>query len=74
MDFPNAIALNHKSTVHKSKKLKRRQYEEWSLNVERGTFTPLIFSAIGSAASTATEFLKWLEDQICRRHHRAHRH
>ena len=39
---------------------KRREYEQRVREVDRGTFTPLVFSSSGSAGTAASAFLKRL--------------
>ena len=61
--YPHARSHRHRSLpqIYRSQEQeKRRQYEERILNVERGTFTPLVFSATGGAGPAATAFLKRL--------------
>ena len=51
--------------IYRSQEMeKRRQYQERILNVDGGTFTPLVFSAMGGAGPAASTFLKCLADKI----------
>ena len=69
--YPHARSHGHRSLpqIYRSQEQeKRRQYEERILNVERGTFTPLVFSAMGGAGpAAATAFLKRLADKYAPR-------
>ena len=68
--YPHARSHRHRSLpqIYRSQEQeKRRQYEERILNVERGTFTPLVFSATGGAGPAATAFLKRLADKYSSR-------
>ena len=68
--YPHARSHRHRSLpqIYRSQEQeKRRQYEERILNVERGTFTPLVFSATGGAGPAATAFLKRLTDKYASR-------
>ena len=63
--------------IHRSQEQeKRRQYEEriYILNVERGTFTPLVFSATGGAGPAATAFFwnGWPTSMRHKSHHHTH--
>jgi hypothetical protein len=46
---------------------KKRQYNDRIMNVEHGTFTPLIFSVNGGAGPEATKFHKHIADLISRK-------
>ena len=68
--YPHARSHRRRSLrqIYRSQEQeKRRQYEERILNVERGTFTPLVFSATGGAGPAATAFLKRLADKYSSR-------
>ena len=45
-------------------KTKRREYEERIREVDRGSFTPLVFSSSGGAGPAATAFLKRLASRL----------
>ena len=53
---------------------KRRDYEDRVRNVERGTFTPLVFSATGGAGPAATTFLKRLADKVAEKRNSSYAH
>ena len=40
-----------------SEKLKKRAYNAWILEIEKGTFSPLVFSCSGGASTEATMFI-----------------
>ena len=65
--YPHARSHCHRSLpqIYRSQEMeKRRQYQERILNVDGGTFTPLVFSAMGGAGPAASTFLKCLADKI----------
>ena len=65
--YPHACSHCHRSLpqIYRSQEMeKRRQYQERILNVDGGTFTPLVFSAMGGAGPAASSFLKCLADKI----------
>ena len=65
--YPHARSHCHRSLpqIYRSQEMeKRRQYQERILNVDGGTFTPLVFSAMGGAGPAASTFLKRLADKI----------
>ena len=43
---------------------KRLEYEEWIVNIERGSFTPVVLATPGACGSAADRFIKWLERQL----------
>ena len=45
-------------------KNKKREYNDRVLNVEKATFTPLVFSTTGGMALEASQFLKHLAEKI----------
>ena len=45
--------------------LKKKEYNERILEIEKGSFTPLIFSCSGGAGKEATKFLKALAEKLC---------
>ena len=67
--YPHARSHRHRSLpeIYRSQEQeKRRQYEERILTVERGTFTPLVFSATGGAGPAATlSLLETAGRQVC---------
>ena len=53
------------SQMYKShEKNKKREYNDRVLNVEKATFTPLVFSTTGGMAIEASQFLKHLAEKI----------
>ena len=65
--YPHAHSYRHRTLeqLYRSHEQdKRRDYEDRVRNVERGTFTPLVFSATGGADPAATTFLKRLADKV----------
>ena len=65
--YPHAGSHCHRSLpqIYPSQEMeKRRQYQERILNVDEGTFTPLVFSAMGGAGPAASTFLKGLADKV----------
>ena len=65
--YPHARSYRHRTLeqLYRSHEQdKRRDYEDRVRNVERGTFTPLVFSATGGAGPAATTFLKRLADKV----------
>ena len=52
------------SLYDRSEKEKKRMYNHRVMSVEQGTFTPLAFTATGSAAPECTAFLKKLSIKI----------
>ena len=47
---------------------KRRSYEQRVLEVEHGSFTPLVFAATGGMGPAATTFYKRLAGMIAKKH------
>ena len=45
-------------------KSKKKEYNDRILEVEKGTFTPLVFSCCGGAGTEATKFIKHLATRI----------
>ena len=65
--YPHARSYRHRTLeqlYRAQEQDKRRDYEDRVRNVERGTFTPLVFSATGGAGPAATTFLKRLADKL----------
>ena len=65
----NPLAKTYKNTslknAHRSnEQTKKRKYNQRIINVEHGTFTPLVFSSFGGASYEATRFLKRLNELI----------
>lgn len=56
------LALDQSYKLHE--KTKRREYEERIREVDRGSFTPLVFSSSGGAGPAATAFLKRLASRL----------
>ena len=56
MDIP-AMYVHHE-------KLKKKAYNERILQVEKGTFTPLVFSCSGGASPEASKFIKSLSAKL----------
>ena len=68
--YPHARSHRHRSLpqIYRSQEQEKCwQYEERILNVERGIFTLLVFSATGGAGPAATAFLKRLADKYSSR-------
>ena len=61
-----AQSLSQVYRKHESEK--RRQYGERVKEIERGSFTPLVFSATGGAGPAATVFLKRLGELVSEQH------
>ena len=63
----NADSQKHLSTekiLEKHEKEKKRQYNQRIMNVEHGTFTPLVFSINGSVGSECSIFHKHIANMI----------
>ena len=65
----NPLAKSYKNTslknAHRSNEQgKKRNYNQRIINVEHGTFTPLVFSSFGGASYETTRFLKRLNELI----------
>ena len=43
---------------------RKKEYNDRILEVEKGTFTPLVFSCCGGAGTEATKFIKHLATRI----------
>ena len=43
---------------------RKKEYNDIILEVEKGTFTPLVFSCCGGAGTEATKFIKHLATRI----------
>lgn len=64
---PHARSYRHRqlTQIYRShEQEKRRQYEERIREIDRGTFTPLVFATSGGAAPAATTFLKRLASKL----------
>ena len=44
--------------------MKKRAYNDWIIEVEKGTFSPLVFSCSGGASAEATKFIKQLSTKL----------
>ena len=65
--YPHARSNHHRTLeqlYRAQEQDKHRDYEDRVRNVERGTFTPLVFSATEGAGPAATTFLKRLADKL----------
>ena len=65
----NPLAKTYtKSTLHNAhrtnEQVKKRHYNQRIINVEHGTFTPLVFSSFGGASYETTRFLKRLNELV----------
>ena len=63
----NATSNRNKTFVEASEhheRLKQLEYEERIINVDHGSFCPLVFSTSGAAGRLATRFLKRLAGKI----------
>ena len=45
--------------------LKKREYNERVMTVEKGSFTPIVFNTTGGIAKEADKFLKRLAEKAC---------
>ena len=66
-DLPHSYSHCHRSLpqIYRSQETEKHgQYQERILNVDRRTFTPLVFSALGGASPAASTFLKRLADKV----------
>ena len=53
------------SSMYKDhEKAKKKEYNDMILEIEKGTFTPLLFSCCGGAGTEATKFIKHLATRI----------
>ena len=56
--------INLQTVLKKHEREKKRSYNERVMNVEQGTFTPLIFTVYGGTGSECTAYHKNLADKI----------
>ena len=56
--------LTSKRILEKHEKEKKRQYNSRIMNIEHGTFTPLVFSVNGGASPECSMFHKHLAEKI----------
>ena len=54
-------------TLEKHEKEKKRQYNHRVMNIEQGTFTPLVFSVTGVMAKECSMFHKHIADKIAKK-------
>ena len=57
MMWSNVLLLIHTQHSHFMKKKKKRQYNQRVIQVEHGSFTPLVFSAYGGTGQETHHFL-----------------
>jgi hypothetical protein len=60
-------ALTVKAVLEKNEKEKKRQYNQRVIDVEHGTFTPLVFSASGAMGHECLKYHKSLAERISRK-------
>ena len=63
----NAKSQAHKSTASifkKHEEIKKREYNERVMEVEHGTFTPLIIGTNGGMGEECQRFVKWLAELL----------
>ena len=53
-----------KSAYRSNEKTKKREYNQRIINVEHGTFTPLVFSSFGGCSFETERFLKRLNELV----------
>jgi hypothetical protein len=61
-EFIDALAT--KAAYNKLENEKKKKYGERVLDVEKGTFTPFVFSTLGGCGTEASRFLKRLSKLI----------
>ena len=64
---PNSPCYQHQSsevTLKQHEQLKKRNYSQRIMNVEHGTFTPLVFSINGGMGSEALAFHKSVAEKL----------
>ena len=61
---PSQIHMTTDKIFEKHEKEKKRQYSKRIMNIEHGTFTPLVFSVHGGMARECSIFHKYLADKI----------
>ena len=69
----NPFAQSHHNTpfaqcYRRNEMEKRRQYDEQVREIERGCFSPLVFSTSGSMGNTATVVYKRIASMIAKKH------
>ena len=62
--FNENVSKPLKSAYRANEGMKKRSYNERILQIEHGTFTPLIFSSFGGAGFEADRFLKKLNEKL----------
>ncbi|XP_066931552.1 uncharacterized protein [Clytia hemisphaerica] len=61
------VQVSTQKTLEKHEREKKRQYNHRVMNIEHGTFTPLIFSVTGVMAKECSIYYKHLADKIARK-------
>ena len=69
----NPLASSNRNTAipalfKANERAKRRSYEQRIMEVEHGSFTPLVFAATGGMGPAATTFYKRLASMIAKKH------
>ena len=64
VNAPSYLSMTPKETLEHHERLKRLEYEERVINVDHGSFCPLVFSTTGATGQLCDRFLKRLGGMI----------